>query len=101
MGLLKSCLDFFNESSWTRFFALGGLFILVFLVLSLYHSDGINAPLIGEPEGRKFFSLRTRLRYYLDCENLFKEAFTQVRTETNTGYPSSLLTLFPVVWQGW
>ncbi|KAF2140916.1 uncharacterized protein K452DRAFT_351633 [Aplosporella prunicola CBS 121167] len=34
-----------------------------------------NLPLIGEPAGKRRFSLRTRLRYYSDCAALYKEAY--------------------------
>ena len=35
-------------------------------------------PLVGEKEGARRFSWRTRLRYYTDCKGLFREAWDNV-----------------------
>jgi hypothetical protein len=37
-----------------------------------------NLPLVGEPAGRRWFSLRTRWRYYTDCASLYNEAYQNV-----------------------
>jgi hypothetical protein len=37
-----------------------------------------NLPRIRE-NGRTSFSLKTRLAYYIDCQNLFKEVYNTVR----------------------
>ncbi|RYP79596.1 hypothetical protein DL770_006597 [Monosporascus sp. CRB-9-2] len=37
--------------------------------------DGLGLPLAGEPDGKKKFSLKTRLRYYYDCAALYTEAY--------------------------
>lgn len=41
--------------------------------------DGLGLPLAGEPDGKKKFSLKTRLRYYYDCASLYTEAYHKVR----------------------
>ncbi|EUC31121.1 hypothetical protein COCCADRAFT_102149 [Bipolaris zeicola 26-R-13] len=37
--------------------------------------DDLGLPLAGEPDGKKRFSLKTRLRYYYDCAALYTEAY--------------------------
>jgi hypothetical protein len=39
---------------------------------------GSDLPLVAEPEGRKSFALKTRLRYYYDCATLYTEAYLKV-----------------------
>jgi hypothetical protein len=39
-------------------------------------------PLVGEPAGRRYFSLRTRWRYYTDCASLYNEGYQNVRRRT-------------------
>lgn len=41
-------------------------------------SAGLNLPLVAEPEGKKSFALKTRLRYYYDCAALYTEAYRKV-----------------------
>lgn len=54
--------------------------ILLYLIsrafLSVPYPKGI--PLIGEPEGATRFSFRTYLRYYTDCQGLFRDAYDNV-----------------------
>jgi hypothetical protein len=38
-----------------------------------------NLPRIREKEGATGFSLKTRLAYYTDCQNLYSEAYEKVR----------------------
>lgn len=40
--------------------------------------DDLGLPLAGEPDGKKRFSLKTRLRYYYDCAALYTEAYYKV-----------------------
>lgn len=62
-------------------------FVLFYLterfVLTIPYPPGV--PLVGEPEGARRFSLRTRVAYYTNCEALFREAYTKVcpRLSTN------------------
>lgn len=37
-----------------------------------------NLPLLGEPEGVRAFSWKTRKRYYTDCAALYREAYQKV-----------------------
>lgn len=37
-----------------------------------------NLPLLGEPEGARAFSWKTRKRYYTDCAALYREAYQKV-----------------------
>lgn len=52
-------------------------FVLLYLieryVLDVPYPQGI--PIVGQPAGSRRLSLRTRLRYYTDCESLFREAY--------------------------
>ena len=41
-------------------------------------------PRVREPENATRFSLKTRLAYYTECEQLYKEAYEQVSTEIIT-----------------
>ncbi|KAH7140293.1 cytochrome P450 [Dactylonectria estremocensis] len=54
-------------------------FVLFYLterfVLTIPYPPGV--PLVGEPEGARRFSLRTRVAYYTNCEALFREAYTK------------------------
>jgi hypothetical protein len=58
-------------------FALGtGLYAIErFFVAVPYPS---NIDLVGERPGARRFSLRTRLRYYTDCADLYREAWEEV-----------------------
>jgi hypothetical protein len=38
----------------------------------------VGLPLVAEPQGRTWFSPRTRWRYYTDCASLYSEAYTKV-----------------------
>ncbi|KXH53657.1 cytochrome P450 [Colletotrichum simmondsii] len=49
------------------------LYIISRLFLSIPYPKGI--PLIGEPDGATRFSMRTYLRFYTDCQGLFREAY--------------------------
>ncbi|KAH7163462.1 cytochrome P450 [Dactylonectria estremocensis] len=56
--------------------AVAGLVLLYLIeryVLDVPYPQGI--PIIGQPEGSRRLSLRTRLRYHTDCEGLFREAY--------------------------
>lgn len=44
---------------------------------------GSGLPLAAEPQGKKSFTLRTRLRYYSDCAALYTEAYRQVSPGTS------------------
>ncbi|KAH8686213.1 cytochrome P450 [Ilyonectria robusta] len=52
-------------------------FVLLYLieryVLAVPYPQGI--PIVGQSAGSRRLSLRTRLRYYTDCESLFREAY--------------------------
>lgn len=52
------------------------LYIISRLFLSIPYPKGI--PLIGEPDGATRFSIRTYLRFYTDCQGLFREAYDNV-----------------------
>lgn len=56
-------------------------FVLLYLieryVLDVPYPQGI--PIVGQPAGARRLSLRTRLRYYTNCESLFREAYDNVR----------------------
>lgn len=43
-----------------------------------------NLPLVGEPDGKRWFSLGTKWRYYTDCDSLYTEAYEQVCEVTVT-----------------
>ena len=45
-------------------------------------------PLLREPEGARYFSWRTRLTYYTNCKELFREAYHEVSEQI----PASSLT---------
>jgi hypothetical protein len=47
-------------------------------VLAVGEYDGMGLPLAGEPDGKKKFSMKTRLRYYYDCAALYTEAYHKV-----------------------
>ncbi|OLN97016.1 hypothetical protein CCHL11_02039 [Colletotrichum chlorophyti] len=64
-------------SSWpTIGFAASGFVLLLIITsrafISIPYPPGMR--LVGEPKGATRFSIRTRLRYYIDCEGLFREA---------------------------
>ena len=52
------------------------LFFIDYLLLRVPYPKGI--PLLREPEGATWFSLRTRLAYYTNCEALFRDAYQNV-----------------------
>lgn len=41
-------------------------------------------PLVREPVGARRFSIRTRLAFYTDCQNLFRDAYDNVRSVNAT-----------------
>lgn len=50
--------------------------IVVYQTLFAIHYPA-NLPLAGEPAGKRWFSWRTRLRYYTDCGALYRETYEQ------------------------
>lgn len=52
------------------------LYLLERFVLSVPYPPGM--PLVREPEGATRFSIRTRLAYYIDCKQLFHDAYNNV-----------------------
>ncbi|OAA53531.1 Cytochrome P450 [Cordyceps fumosorosea ARSEF 2679] len=52
-----------------------------------------DLPLAGETPHRRWFSLRTRFRYYTDCASLFNEAYHTVRFHASTSSSSTLSRL--------
>ncbi|KAK0120174.1 hypothetical protein ONS95_011580 [Cadophora gregata] len=58
--------------------AVAGIFTVIFVLHRAVSSSATypkDLPLVGEPVGRRRFSLRTRWRYYSDCVSLYKEAY--------------------------
>ncbi|OHE96230.1 cytochrome P450 [Colletotrichum orchidophilum] len=49
------------------------LYIISRALISIPYPKGI--PLIGEPDGATRFSVRTYMRFYTDCQGLFREAY--------------------------
>ena len=71
-------------SNTTKLVGIFGISATVFLVASLFFGPDPypNVNLVGEPEGRRWFSLKTRWRYYTDCASLYDEAYNKVSLES-------------------
>lgn len=60
--------------------ALVGCALLIYRAFAIRYPA--NLPLVGEPDGKRSFSWRTRWRYYTDCEALYKETYDNVGSFT-------------------
>jgi hypothetical protein len=59
-------------------------FLLFLTVVVIAHFSTLRYPVeiprVREREGKRYFSLRTRLAYYTDAKELFREAYEKVRS---------------------
>jgi hypothetical protein len=70
------------EFASIRTAVLASLFLLLTAVVVAHLSTlryPIEIPRVREREGKRYFSLRTRLAYYTDAKELFREAYEKVR----------------------
>jgi hypothetical protein len=54
----------------------------IVFALGDYEKSGL--PLAGEPDGKKSFTFRTRLRYYYDCAALYTDAYYRVSQQISS-----------------
>lgn len=78
-------MDSFSLSGDHKYIIYGIFLLACLLLLCSYvrtHVEVIrypnSLPLIREPPGKRWFSLKTRLAYYLDCRNLYCETYETV-----------------------
>jgi hypothetical protein len=79
---MASLYAFIAEFASIRTVLLTGLFLLLAVVVVAHFSTfryPIEIPRVREREGKRYFSLRTRLAYYTDAKELFREAYEKVR----------------------
>ena len=107
VGVCLSALDVQHMGHWAAFCGNAIKFVF-FTELVLYISDVFltspsskhpGIPLIREPEGATSFRLRTRLAYYTDAKNLFREAYEKASTCLVSRTSSTVLT--GTVLQAW
>jgi hypothetical protein len=70
------------EFASIRAVVLASLFLLLAAVVVAHFSTlryPVEIPRVREREGKRYFSLRTRLAYYTDAKELFREAYEKVR----------------------
>lgn len=69
-----------NIGDYAKLAVLAGVLAIVVTIYRTFFTTQYYAdlPLVGEPAGRKWFSLRTRWRYYTDCASLYNEAYHNV-----------------------
>ncbi|KAL7916890.1 cytochrome P450 [Trichoderma velutinum] len=63
-----------DYGDWTKYVVFA-VIIVIFYQLLFATSYPKGLPLVGERPGAKWFSLRTRWRYYVDCRALYQEAY--------------------------
>jgi hypothetical protein len=63
----------------TAFGIIAVIYTMYRVVSAVGEYEGLGLPLAGEPDGKKKFSFKTRLRYYYDCAALYTEAYHKVR----------------------
>lgn len=80
---MTSLYAFFDKFASVRAAALTSLFLLLAVVVVAHFSTlryPVEIPRVREREGKRYFSLRTRLAYYTDAKELFREAYEKVRS---------------------
>ncbi|KAI0131891.1 cytochrome P450 [Xylariales sp. AK1849] len=75
-----------NLSSYPELVVIGLVLLLACAVYQTFFAIHYpsNLPLVGEPAGRRWFSLRTRWRYLTDCPSLYREAYEKFTKKGKT-----------------
>jgi hypothetical protein len=93
---MASLYAFIAEFASLRTVVLTSLSLLLTVVVVAHFSTlryPVEIPRIREREGKRYFSLRTRLAYYTDAKELFREAYEKVRAWIQSLYIRNVLTL--------
>jgi hypothetical protein len=80
---MASLYAIFAEIASIRTVVSTSLFLLLAVAVIAHFSTlryPVEMPRVREREGKRYFSLRTRLAYYTDAKELFREAYEKVRS---------------------